>query len=311
MSRPDSVLFYCIGAQKTGTTWLSTYLGEHPEVFVPHHKEMDYFSSRELGNARQQIQRRLQILMKDAVAPGTVNRLREDFPADRIAELCGLIAVLGGKADYLSLFDARPQGTRAFGELSPSYSLLSRGTFADMAGRRPDTRFIFLMRDPVMRFWSSIRMWYTTSAEARATKSIQDLFYERLRIPTCHVVLFSRYGRVINELESVVPREKIHYDFYENIFGPDGQSRLDRLTDFLGVSRRAGALDRKVWETDTKQVQQSDLSQTMRDDAREVFDQVYKVVRARFGDDAPASWLWETDISSARGTAGAAVGGAA
>lgn len=293
--RSGGLLFYGIGAQKSGTTWLSSYLDEHPEVFVPFHKEIDYFASLKMGNRREQIRRRIDVLLRDYVKPGTSGDLKDDVPEGVVADLCNVIAILGNKSDYMSLFRGRGPSVKAFGEMSPSYSLLSRDSYADMASRHPNTRFIFLMRDPVLRFWSSIRMWYTTSPEDRETKSIQDLFYERLRSPTDHVVLFSRYGRVINELEAVVPRDRIHYDFYEHIFGPDGQSRLDRLTDFLGVSRRQGALDRKVWETDTRQVKQSDLTQAMRDDAREVFDQVYKVVRARFGDDAPASWLWETD----------------
>ncbi len=35
--------FYCIGAQKAGTTWLYECLAEHPEVFVPEHKEVNWF----------------------------------------------------------------------------------------------------------------------------------------------------------------------------------------------------------------------------------------------------------------------------
>lgn len=294
MSRETGTLIYCVGAQKSGTTWLSAYLRDHPEVYIPFHKEIDYFSSRQLGNARLQIRRRLDILMRDSIVPGTGSAVRPDFPAERIAELCHIIAVLGGKADYLSLFDGRPEGAHAFGDLSPSYSLLSQDGYADMFGRHPDTRFIFLMRDPVMRFWSSIRMWYTTNAETRAQKSIEDLFYERLRAKTCHLVQFSRYGRVIQALEAAVPRDRIHYEFYEHLFSVDGQARLDALTDFLGISRRPGALGRRVWETDTTQVAKSDLTQSMRNDAREVFDPVYRVIRDRFGDTAPASWLWET-----------------
>ncbi len=35
--------FYCIGAQKAGTTWLYDCLAEHPQVFVPEHKEVNWF----------------------------------------------------------------------------------------------------------------------------------------------------------------------------------------------------------------------------------------------------------------------------
>ncbi len=278
---------------------LHSYLHGHPEIYVPSDAEINYFSNLKMEDARNEMQRRLKFLGNDWIGSNNSSALIGDFYADRIASLGHTLAVLGGKVDYMSLFDSRPKGVKAYGEMSPSYSLLSRDVFADMAGRHENTRFIFVMRDPVMRFWSSIVKWYNISPRIRATKSVQELFYERLLTPTSNVVLFSRYGRVINELEAVVPRDRIHYDFYEHFFSPYGQTHLDKLTDFLGVSRREGALDRRVWETDTKQVKQSDLTQTMRDDAREVFDQVYKVVRGRFGDAAPASWLWETDTAKA------------
>ena len=38
--------FIGIGAQKCATTWIADVLGDHPEVFVPPEKELDFFSSR-------------------------------------------------------------------------------------------------------------------------------------------------------------------------------------------------------------------------------------------------------------------------
>ena len=38
--------FVCIGAQKAGTTWLHRQLSEHPEVFVPERKELDFFTRK-------------------------------------------------------------------------------------------------------------------------------------------------------------------------------------------------------------------------------------------------------------------------
>ena len=35
--------FICVGAQKAGTTWLHRQLSEHPEIFVPETKELDFF----------------------------------------------------------------------------------------------------------------------------------------------------------------------------------------------------------------------------------------------------------------------------
>lgn len=36
--------FFCIGAQKSGTTWLHIHMKKHPEVFLPHKKESQHFS---------------------------------------------------------------------------------------------------------------------------------------------------------------------------------------------------------------------------------------------------------------------------
>ncbi|MCB9598541.1 MAG: sulfotransferase [Sandaracinaceae bacterium] len=35
--------FYCVGTQKAGTTWLYDCLVEHPDVFLPEHKEVNWF----------------------------------------------------------------------------------------------------------------------------------------------------------------------------------------------------------------------------------------------------------------------------
>jgi len=39
--------FLVIGAQKSGTTWISHLLGQHPEIHVPRRKELHYFNNSE------------------------------------------------------------------------------------------------------------------------------------------------------------------------------------------------------------------------------------------------------------------------
>jgi len=39
--------FICIGAQKSGTTWLHENLGKHPDIFLPYkRKELIYFDEK-------------------------------------------------------------------------------------------------------------------------------------------------------------------------------------------------------------------------------------------------------------------------
>ena len=37
--------FLCIGAQRSGTTWLYRNLSKHPAVWMPPHKELHYFGA--------------------------------------------------------------------------------------------------------------------------------------------------------------------------------------------------------------------------------------------------------------------------
>ena len=40
--------FLCIGAQRSGTTWLYQNLRRHPEIWMPPAKEIHYFDEREM-----------------------------------------------------------------------------------------------------------------------------------------------------------------------------------------------------------------------------------------------------------------------
>ncbi len=52
-----------------------------------------------------------------------------------------------------------PQPTcRAFGDMTPAYCLLTAEAFEAMRRMHPRTQFFFVMRDPVDRLWSAIRM---------------------------------------------------------------------------------------------------------------------------------------------------------
>jgi hypothetical protein len=67
--------FIGIGVQKAGTTWLSTMLSAHPEVFVPPAKELYFFSHR------RNLARGLE-WYRQQFAPGLARRARGEVTAD-------------------------------------------------------------------------------------------------------------------------------------------------------------------------------------------------------------------------------------
>lgn len=46
----DKKMFMCIGAQKSGTTWLHRQLRNHPQIWLPPVKELHYFDTIQFNN---------------------------------------------------------------------------------------------------------------------------------------------------------------------------------------------------------------------------------------------------------------------
>lgn len=240
---PEGVsILYGIGAQKAGTTWLSQYLARHPEVHPGPIKELHYFDTLHAPSERIHLENRLKALQK------AVSRLVADFsPSNRV-----WLGRIEEHAGHLSIYSAERGDHRAYAahllrgrgaermvyDITPSYSTLDRTAFADMDGVGP-AKFIFLMREPVSRMWSQIRMM-----QRAANREQDDAAFEtgcialarelhesgRLaRIPRAD------YARTIRELEAAIPPERIHYTFHHD---PMPQDAADKICDFLGIERQ-------------------------------------------------------------------------
>ena len=56
--------FLCVGAHKSGSSWLHANMGEHPQVWVPAAKELHFFDELEKGVMRSEKAKRLQWLAR-------------------------------------------------------------------------------------------------------------------------------------------------------------------------------------------------------------------------------------------------------
>jgi hypothetical protein len=135
-AQPD---FMCIGAHKSGTTWLYQQLDSHPDFWMPPVKELHYFD---------QLSR---------VQHSTPPQFRDE--RDRHFFEC--LKSLSAKMDidlenYGRLFE--PKGSLLSGDISPNYSTLSSKLIRQIAGYFPNLKVLFIARDPVERFWSHLSM---------------------------------------------------------------------------------------------------------------------------------------------------------
>lgn len=110
--------FFIVGAQRSGTTALYEYLGQHTAVFMSPHKETHYFSQ---------------------------DRVRLD-------------ADLGIRTEsaYLNLFSRAPAAS-VCGEASPSY-LWHPTVARRIHDRQPNAKIIAILRNPIARAFSQYQM---------------------------------------------------------------------------------------------------------------------------------------------------------
>ncbi len=154
--------FIGIGAAKAGTTWLYQILQHHPQIWMTPYKEIDYFCAT-LG-PRFSTPRRSR-LMTDLMRPywrrlvfQFLKQIRTREDVQRL--VWWLRFYLGPRNDrwYGSLFRSVPTGCVG-GEISPGYMRCREPDIRHMHALAPTAKLLFLIRDPVQRFWSEYTMY--------------------------------------------------------------------------------------------------------------------------------------------------------
>lgn len=173
----DGPDFICVGAQKAGTQWLYDQLAWHPGFWMPPLKELHYLDRGSFARHRRTAVglRRLAGLALPIV--NAVRKRRSDpplMPRD-LEFLDRYIALLAeDRVDldgYARLFGGR--GEALTGDVTPGYSRLDEKPIARFAARFPETRVLYLARDPVERLWSHLLM------TARRGRSVDRITPER------------------------------------------------------------------------------------------------------------------------------------
>lgn len=287
--RDAPVMFFVIGAQKSGTSWLHSYLVAHPQVSMGPIKEYHYFNKFHGSVENDCRAPRLQSFWRWFARGNLLLRVGEAKSVVSAA-----IAAFGSGRSYLDIVRGDQKDARAFGDVSPAYGILGADAFQEMRDIYPNTKFVFVMRDPVDRLWSNARMrarrkGYDLDAQSREYTNLLDRALTHPRM-----FGYSDYARTIEELERVVPSEDILYLFYETLFSDEG---VKELCDFLGLDFVPGEYSTRVFKG-----LNADVSADWARTAEGRLSHVYSFVRSRFGDRVPAGWRL-TGGTSAEGAA--------
>ena len=227
-----------LGAAKSGTSWLHRYLAGHPGCHPPPLKEMHWFDTVESGRTGWRVKALRR--ERDRVMEG-------EAPMSRVERIDRYLALFErdemDDAAYLGLLSDGAGGRMRF-EITPSYSILSDATTARMA-RLEGARFVFLMRDPVARMWSNIRMGARRrgGSEAQIEARARAMMEEATRPEGESHRARSAYGDILPKLRRAIPDGRLFTAFYEELFR---QETVDSLCDFAGIARRPAETGRRV-----------------------------------------------------------------
>lgn len=231
---PEGVrLLLGIGAQKAGTSWVYRYLAGHPSCRPGPMKELHYFDTiAGVGKAGPAVQARKQ------------RRLEARGVTEQLAGVKRLRAICNAPdANHQSYVDLMCEGLKPGQvalDITPSYALLGDDSFRQMVALG-DTRFLFLMREPVARLWSAVRMKISKWIDNRA--EFESACQERLDLMLAEESAWQEgaleldrtdYAGALGRLEATVPPERQLVLFFEELFA---QHAADRICGFLDIAR--------------------------------------------------------------------------
>jgi hypothetical protein len=259
--------FVGIGAQKAGTTWLYDQLALHPQVALPDCKEVHFFDTVCPTRGGRSFGIRRVRNLRDALDRGY------KVGADRILEM--LEMSFGGPASYRAFLERGvTEDSLVAGEITPAYATLTDEGFTLMRETLQDPRIIFIMRDPLDRYWSAVRM-------AQSNPAFLDFSFHRAFKLGGHQAR-GDYAATIDALDRLFKPEDVLYLFYEDLISA---STLRRVAHFLGVEPE--------WNWQLDKASRIGTPYPMPAPSPELnltLQPTYDFVRERFGDAVPRAW---------------------
>ncbi|QYK39884.1 MAG: sulfotransferase [Paracoccaceae bacterium] len=236
-----------VGATKAGTTWLWDHLAAHPDCHARAIKELHYFDTLENNTFGRQIK------LQEARAEKLAASGRGDaaLQAQRRADVAEWIAVLRRRVEdipaYLAyLFGGARAGRRLVMDVTPAYASLPEQRLRQMAGMAADVRVLYLMRDPVSRFWSHVRMIAErmTKVAAEVPDAARALLDAILDGRPSAAVDRGDYAGALARLDAAVAPGRFLAMFQEDLMTAPGYARL---CTFLGIRQGNPDFGRRVF----------------------------------------------------------------
>ena len=287
--------FVCIGAQKSGTTWLAKMLQSHPDLFLTPVKEIHYFDH--IAGLTEQLskkKRRSRYRKYHQKLWTQWHRFGEH--RGQWAWYRDYMGKLIDDAWYVRLFEHR--GAKAFaGEVTPEYAILGRQGLSRIKELAPDARVLFIMRNPVERTWSQV-LHQCRARGLDANRQSIETIVAMLAEP--RFTELGDYAATLDDVAAVFRPEQTLALFYEDMHG-DRLTALEEVCRFIGIGFNPGyfsELGRRF-----NRSQEAALPDQVRLHLRAIYRGQAEGVRHRIGRIPPA-WEREFGLGGAEAVTG-------
>jgi hypothetical protein len=282
-----SDFFVCIGAQKSGTTWLARMLQAHPDLFLTPVKEIHYFDHiRGITEHLSHRKRRSRYRKYHQRMWTKWHQFREyrrqwswyrDYMKNPINDEW-----------YANLF--RHRGAKRFaGEVTPEYAIIGQDGLAHLKALAPEARILFIMRNPVTRAWSQV-LHQCRARALDATRQSPDAIAAMLAEPRFRDL--ADYATTLEHLSSVFTPDQTLLLFYEDMHA-DRLTALEQVCRFIGCGYDTSCF--KEVGRRFNRSQEAALPEAVRAQLRELYREQALSVRRRVGH-IPADWAKEFAI---------------
>lgn len=206
-----------VGAQKAGTTWLHSALNDRDDVDMGFRKEYHIWDAKFHS----------ELFGKFVASPP-----RKGERADRALRRAMQVYPKAYERYFRGLITKK---IRATGDITPTYNALGAEQYGEIRARleaaRFDVKVVFLMRDPVDRVWSALRMMRRDhKGEEMTDAQFMEMCRERYLRPGS--LARTRYDETVASLEKAFDEDQLYYGFYESMFEP---GNVKAVSDHLGL----------------------------------------------------------------------------
>lgn len=234
----------CVGCQKGGTTWLDKQLRRNDNVDLGFTKEYHVFDALYVKECRGFYLKKVDELRKTDFSTVENRKIDKNM-------LMHLSFYLDPEKyfDYFDYLHYRARGkVELVGDITPSYGALPVEALdkikAGLETRGFDVKVVFLLRDPLDRCWSAIRMSHKRKRIQNPDAILPD---ENISVKNCYsspwVEIRSRYENTIRNLEAVFPQKNIYYGVFEKFFN---KKSVEELGQFLELNNFNPDISEKI-----------------------------------------------------------------